>query len=265
MGRRTKEIVGILSLLMIYVFIILLLSRENYQGKVKRKREYLEMWENWIETSGRLPVNLSVFKTVLILEEMVLLLDMLQEVTQTLEKFNLIYFMDGGTLLGSYLHHGFIPWDDDVDIMAEYEEKKLVLEALNTLKEKYTVSALNKAAIKIYPRKNSKVIPKFSSWKWPFMDILWFTRRKDHIIKLWDNSHYDIVDIFPLKKCPFAHLTLLSPSNVPAYLNLSSRSWRMCSSHGRSHKANPGIGRKWTKVKCSELLQYYPTFKRDSN
>lgn len=33
------------------------------------------------------------------------------------KKHNLKYFAWGGTMLGAIRHHGFIPWDDDIDVM----------------------------------------------------------------------------------------------------------------------------------------------------
>lgn len=60
------------------------------------------------------------------------------------EKRNVIYFLGGGTSLGAVRHHGFIPWDDDVDMVTDYEGFNILRnEYEDYYKGKYAVEAPN--------------------------------------------------------------------------------------------------------------------------
>ena len=58
-------------------------------------------------------------------------LELLVEFDRICRRYNIKYSIDGGTLLGAIRHKGFIPWDDDADVImmrSEYNKFKKVCE-----------------------------------------------------------------------------------------------------------------------------------------
>ena len=51
-----------------------------------------------------------------------LLLEMLKDIDTVCRKHRISYQLFAGTALGAVRHHGFIPWDDDADIIMPRRE-----------------------------------------------------------------------------------------------------------------------------------------------
>lgn len=71
------------------------------------------------------------------------LLDMLKTLADICNKNNIQWWLSSGTLLGAIRHQGFVPWDDDVDIiMFKDEYKKLEKVLLNMQSDTYVLHSM---------------------------------------------------------------------------------------------------------------------------
>lgn len=150
-------------------------------------------------------------------------------VIQLMEKYNIKYWAEGGTLLGAVRHHGIIPWDEDADLqILESDEDKVLL--MRPLLEQQGYELMKTwLGYKIFP-KDGKDIKNFS-WKHPGLDIFIvkitknnngeeilqykYPQVQDVFGKCW--SYYK--DIFPLKKYKFGSFEINGPNNPYTYLN----------------------------------------------
>lgn len=117
-------------------------------------------------------------------------MDIMDEVHAVCQKNGIVYYMIGGTLLGSVRHKGFIPWDLDIDIAMpreDYERFKQV--AKTQLRERFTYIDYENCRNHIRPhalviRNDTRIHFKYDSVN----------------PKLHDLGVY--IDIFPLDNAP---------------------------------------------------------------
>lgn len=84
-----------------------------------------------------------------------LLLEMLKDIDIVCKRHRISYQLFAGTALGAVRHHGFIPWDDDVDIiMSRSEYERFFKEAAKDFDETLYLPSRNTALIGQCPTPN---------------------------------------------------------------------------------------------------------------
>lgn len=80
-------------------------------------------------------------KPLSIREHQLIMLDMMIHFDKYCQAKNLRYFLAGGTLIGAIRHNGFIPWDDDVDIVMPRPDYNFLVQNMQ-ISEEYEIVSL---------------------------------------------------------------------------------------------------------------------------
>ncbi len=157
----------------------------------------------------------------------------LKDLVALLDKHNIPYWLDAGSLLGSHRHEGVIPWDEDVDIAICQEDHEDVMRAGRDpdFSQRYQIMDWSTADkprtfIKMYIKESKSLI-----------DIYHYRREKDqfhylsphynkwympHALNIREvaqlNTPIPAAVLFPLKRAQFDGIEVSIPQNRERYL-----------------------------------------------
>lgn len=140
-------------------------------------------------------------------------LEMIDEIDRLCTQNNLSYWLDSGSALGAIRHHGFIPWDDDVDIgMMRDDYNAFIAIAKKEMSSNYIIQDHN-----IEPRYNNFHIK---------------IRKLNTIFPQSYNSHFKYrgiqLDIFPFDYVPDdAEKTIKKCKQIQKYRRLCDKATKV--------------------------------------
>ena len=116
-----------------------------------------------------------------------IMLKMLESIDKCCREHNIKYSLCWGTMIGAIRHHGFIPWDDDIDVMLPRSDYNKFIEVYNDSKYGLYSPRNNKNCIQIL----TKVYDKST--------CIFFNNHPKSLFGIW-------VSLFPYDNVPVDHL-----------------------------------------------------------
>ena len=179
--------------------------------------------------------------------------EILQFIFETCKKVNAKCLLMSGSLLGSFRHHGMIPWDIDMDVVPQITDQETLIAALgNEIIEGKPYDLMNKYdhGYKVVSRKQNSV----------YCDILFAAENSTHMV-----DYYMAIpkhELFPMTLRPFAGYFFPAPRDSEAVLKrlYGKHMLDLCLIY--MQKATV-ISR--SQVSCSMLYPYLPFVKRRSH
>ena len=184
--------------------------------------------------------------------------NLIEKFKNACEAFNITYLLEGGSVLGAYRYHGFVPWDDDFDCKVNVSQKHILKEALANI-DGHILLDRNLTQWKFFSKNFAKAGPY--NWNWPFIDIFFFTENETHVYDVTrkEPRHFDPrEDILPLGNGIFENMIMPVPHNMEAYLRRKYNMKEPCQSNWWSYKNETYPEIKSSHISCDELFGVYP-------
>jgi lipopolysaccharide cholinephosphotransferase len=160
------------------------------------------------------------------------------EVSQLLEKNNIIYWITAGTFLGAVRSGGIIKWDDDIDIMipVEYKNKLYKLFKNNNIFYVYS-NIMCITHDKISYQNNDKLfIDVFYGTPNLLNEKIVFDHHNFICNYLWPNEYFYLDNLFPLKKYKFGAYEVYGPNKHQDFMERNfSKKWNKEAVISHSH------------------------------
>lgn len=180
------------------------------------------------------------------------------------------FFLYGATLLGSFRHHDYVPWDDDVDVVVDISVRPQVQALLNELapnyllvtqakRDKFCTRLLNETNGELDDVELSRHTSQYS-WGWPYIDISYYSHNDTHVTDIaWSYGReysFPTSVVFPLQYRPFGKHWYPAPYDTLQFLKITYGFGSLCKASGYSHVVE-GAGPS-ASMHCSELASRYP-------
>lgn len=185
-------------------------------------------------------------------------LDILIKLDEVCEKHGLHYYLAFGTCIGALRHKGFIPWDDDIDVLMSYADTRKLLNLQSEFGSRYFLQ-------------NRETDPDYRSIAMRLRDEETTCIESDEVGL---NIHKGIyVDIYPFYECSSNRITrtidilrsnLLKvlvnnrpPVNHGGALAIASKMILAIYSGDRRIKKIARLEKRLASVRGKEILDYY--------
>lgn len=265
MLRRLALLLLVQLLMIIYVMMPYYISPYLYnKGDPNGAATYAVQLANATVRERSIPwLSAPSLPRVLSLEEHDSCVQLIGLVDHLFRKRQIPYVLAYGNLVGSYVMHDLLPWDDDIDVLvswSKYDRFKLFLE--HDLKphglDVQVHDTLRVNTMKVFFSNGSRA--GIRPWTWPFIDIAFYEENATHV---WNQNVEFAGDVmlprewfYPITSRPFAWLWLPAPRNTAKFLE--RRYGRLkCIRYAWNHKDELP---SWSiaYAPCESLQTFYP-------